>query len=237
MPFICFSFLQFLLLTFTESSIFFLEGAERLNNSPFCPLRNLKINTSGSSDPSDAKYIPFGLIYWDENGASVKEMILMNCSSGWISDAGVDYTKISMDYFTQDEVARLFREYISLAAQFKIEDLNKIPELRIQAPKAKEADNYKQIKGVGRGAPTYYVSKKQYPIADSEFVSKGMTSEGTRLMVLPNLGDDGYMTTPFNEKINLVYNEKSLGLFYKPLGELTKINHSTLNKIREFFFK
>ena len=91
-------------------------------------LRNLKINTSGSSDPSDAKYIPFGLIYWDENGESVKEMILMNCSSGWVNDAGVDYTKISMDYFTKEQVESLFKEYLSLAAQFKIDDLENIPE-------------------------------------------------------------------------------------------------------------
>jgi hypothetical protein len=199
-------------------------------------LRNLKINTSGTSDPSDAKYIPFGLIYWDENGESVKEMILMNCSSGWVNDAGVDYTKISMDYFTKEQVERLFKEYLSLAAQFNIDDLENIPELRLQAPKSKEADQYDRVQGIGRGAPTYYVSKSKYSISQSEFVSKGLTSDGTRLMVLPNLGDDGYMTTSFNEKLNIVYNEKSLGLFYKPLGELTKINHSTLNKIREFFY-
>lgn len=199
-------------------------------------LRNLKINTSGASDPSDAKYIPFGLIYWDENGESVKEMILMNCSSGWVNDAGVDYTKISLDYFTKDEVERLFKEYLSLATQFTIDDLENIPELRRQPPKSKDVANYDKLEGVGRGAPVYYVSKTKYPIAQSEFVSKGLTSNGKRLMVLPNLGDDGYMITSFNEKLNIVYNEKSLGLFYKPLGELTKINHSTLNKIREFFY-
>ena len=206
-------------------------------------LKNLSLSkTIARDDQSNNNYIPFGLSVYKEIGVGPRELVLLNLSKGWVNQSGVDYSKVSVHYFTREDVFKLLLSYINLAAPVNI--AGEGFEIPIVKPKLKKKDVEADFSKVQKSnGVVFYVSNSTYYLADLVFTRKGLDynySRGGRnysesLMNFRRFDDDFYSVANFNEEFKLVYNENSLGLFNIENGELTKINRSMLNTILKFF--
>lgn len=206
-------------------------------------LKNLRLfKTVARDDQSNSNYIPFGLSVYNENGGGSRELVLLNLSRGWVNENGVDYNKVSVHYFSREDVFKLLLSYINLAAPINISvEGFEIPMIKTKLKKKDvEADFSKFQKSNG---VVFYISKATYKLKDLVFTRQGLDynySDGKRkhsesLINFRRFDDDFYSVANFDEEFKVVYNENSLGLFNIDNGELTKINRSMLNTILKFF--
>lgn len=198
-------------------------------------LENLKLNTTKGGDKSDSAYIPFGLTYYID-GQSFQELVIMTCSNGWITQAGLNYSKISFETMSKEVVSQMFFTYINMGSPIKFSSEEEIKEIRDNQPPIKLISSFDQV---SKGNRNYYLSKENYRIFRLIFAFDGVRAKvgGSvkKIIEFRNFGDNAYKVSELDTNFKVVYNKYSIGLFHIENGELTKINHSTLNRINEFF--
>lgn len=197
------------------------------------------------SDISNTTVFPF--IYESKLG---KKLLFMYASKGWVTDRGVDLTRIDFQEFSVDQWNRLMFTYFQCASMEKLDNMNEIPVYR-KLPKkeySKDSLHVKLAKGSTYELMGYHpISKFSIiPFGDSEFASS-LAPNNIHLIgykaffVMERIKNDEYLTKRYDDKTMVVYNERSLGLFNYRLKRLTQLSrlimsdiHSTLNDQYEF---
>lgn len=202
-------------------------------------LKNLKSGgTTDKRTQSSGQYIPFGLTYYLD-GKSFQELLLMTASPGWINEYGVDYEKISYTFLKRDDYKDLLMTYLNLGSPIEFSDANSIKEVLISEPNRKDILKYERVERQGK--TPVYLSKANYRVFELSFTKEGAkakrkdTGRTEQIIDFRNFGENAYKIQDYSEIFKVVYNEYSLGLFYIPNDELTTLNHSTINKITQFF--
>lgn len=86
-------------------------------------------------------------------------------------------------------------------------------------------------------------SDEKDEVALKETLEKGkVVNKGVKIkskMVIPffKLTGDMYAVTDYSQKMKLLYNERSLGIFIKETGDLVQIGRGDIIEIHEFFFQ
>lgn len=162
----------------------------------------------------------------------------MTASPGWVSELGIDYTKISYDFFSREDYQNLLMIYLNLGSPYIFEDVDSIKQVINYEPSKKNLDLYEKIEAGNKSL--LFLSKESYGLFDLSFTREGARARSKildrteQIVSFRNYGKDAYQIKEFSDKFKVVYNEFSFGLFHRYNGELTSINHSTLNQITKF---
>lgn len=123
-----------------------------------------------------------------------------------------------------------------MGSPIKFSSVEEIKEIRDNQPPIKLISSFDQV---SKGNRNYYLSKENYRIFRLIFAFDGVRAKvrGSvkKIIEFRNFGDNAYKVSELDTNFKVVYNKYSIGLFHIENGELTKINHSTLNRINEFF--
>ena len=73
-------------------------------------------------------------------------------------------------------------------------------------------------------------------LKEEKVVNKGDKVKSKLVIPFYKLTGDMYVVTDYSEKIKLIYNERSLGIFLKGTSDLVQIGRGNIVEIHDFFF-
>ena len=73
-------------------------------------------------------------------------------------------------------------------------------------------------------------------LKEGKVVNKGVKVKSKLVIPFYKLTGDMYVVTDYSEKIKLIYNERSLGIFLKGTSDLVQIGRGDIVEIHDFFF-
>jgi hypothetical protein len=73
-------------------------------------------------------------------------------------------------------------------------------------------------------------------LKEEKVVNKGVKVKSKLVIPFYKLTGDMYVVTDYSEKIKLIYNERSLGIFLKGTSDLVQIGRGNIVEIHDFFF-
>lgn len=73
-------------------------------------------------------------------------------------------------------------------------------------------------------------------LKEGKVVNKGVKVKSKLVIPFYKLTGDMYVVTDYSEKMKLIYNEKSLGIFLKETSDLVQIGRGDIIEIHDFFF-
>lgn len=76
----------------------------------------------------------------------------------------------------------------------------------------------------------------QNTLKEGKVVNKGVKIKSKLVVPFYKLSGDMYVVTDYNDKMKLLYNERSLGIFLKETKDLVQMGRGDLIKIHQFFF-
>ena len=123
-----------------------------------------------------------------------------------------------------------------MGSPISFENGEEIKEIRDSEPPVKKVDWFDKVV---KGNKEYYLSKANYRVFQLTYASDGVRAKNggsvSKIIEFRSFGDNAYKVEELDDNFKVVYNKYALGLFHIENQELTKINHSTLNKINQFF--
>lgn len=205
-------------------------------NKPFA-------NSTKWSDVSNVSILSFNIGYskYIDAENSNREVLLMFLDPGYMTQYGIDLTLVSWRYISKDEWNELLKVYVSNAVGFNvIED-----ERAYVYEKIKPASNKKyeieqtiisnQGDTINYGKTTMYVPLDKMQIGTKWlYYGAGPNSNRVDIVPLQKLGGDSYVRSPFSENMDVLYNERSMGLYLKDSRRLIQLSKSVVNSIHDF---
>ena len=73
-------------------------------------------------------------------------------------------------------------------------------------------------------------------LKEGKVVNKGVKVKSKLVIPFYKLTGDMYVVTDYSEKMKLIYNERSLGIFLKETSDLVQIGRGNIVEIHDFFF-
>lgn len=221
-----------------------------LENSPELNTFNLKVMDAGDNtrtfDPSNIKVQLFTVRPFDRNSGQYDTdnfmVLFMITSAGWWNSNGVVYDKVRFEILKRDTWNKLLGKYIELATQVELSGkdfLLKREEIGEEEATQNDTKIYnftkKRNEYLRKTKDTVYF--KQLELKPKEigynYRSNSRMYERTAIPIVNKLDNDSYLVEDFNETFKIIYNERSLGLYYKPLGELFQVKKNALNEINQ----
>ena len=217
-----------------------------LDNRPDANEFTLKLNApfSGTkkwSDVSNLSLLSFNINYSviDGDRDSKREVLLMFMDDGYMTEYGIDVTKVTWRIVSKSEWNGLLAVYLKLATGLDVVSNGRA--FIYEEIKAKNLDvsDSNVVSVVERDLNTTFYKKTGFYVSLSRgisFSSFGLTDyEGfTRIAKFKKINGDGYIVNDYSEDFKIVYNEKSLGMYLKEDRRLVQLNRSVLNGITSF---
>ena len=167
-------------------------------------LEVINFNSTKISDISNTSVVTFKVHEMEMNGApsitGKRRVLFCFTSRGWVTDSGVDVSKISWFLINEDEWLNMMVSYVKVASENK--DEASIREL--------------------------------LPIAQIE--KKGIKLKKKIVLPFYKINGDSYLVSDYSDKMKLVYNEKSLGIFLKETKVLVQLSRNSLRDVHDFLF-
>ena len=206
-------------------------------NKPFA-------NSTKWSDVSNVSILSFNIGYskYDKAENADREVLLMFLDPGYMTEYGIDLTLVSWRYLPKDEWNKLLKVYVSNAVGFNVIEGERAYIYEEIKPKSTKTFEIEQtiISNEGDtlnyGKTTRYVplDKMQIGIKALYYGNPGEYGNRVDIAPLQKLGGDSYIRSPFNEKLDVIYNERSMGLYLKDSKRLIQLNKSVVNSIHDF---
>lgn len=167
-------------------------------------LEVMNFNSAKWSDLSNTSVIPFKVHEIEMNGVpsitGKRRVLLCFTSSGWITQSGVDVSKIEWFLINEDEWLNMMVSFVKVANENKDE-----ASIRELLPK-------------------------------TQIEKKGLKLNKKTVLPFYKLNGDAYLVSNYSDKMKLVYNEKSLGIFLKETQVLVQLGRTSLRDIHDFLF-
>lgn len=197
-----------------------------------------------SSDLSNVSIINFGVRLTNEANLQENNVLMMFLSRGWLTEFGVDVTKVKWKLLSTEEWDNIFFTYIELASPVKLNNKNTLPIYK-ETPKSNYLDNgsffvHRNSSGI---AKTYQKSTETTKIglgnltgSEFQYLSTSKSNEGKFELAFPlaQFNGDTYLLKDFSSEFKVIYNERTMGLFIKSLDRLVQLQRSTVNLIHDF---
>lgn len=210
---------------------------------------NLKLmnlnNGVKTLDPSSIRLQLFTIKPFDRNSGiydvSNFMVLMMITSSGWWNSNGIVYEKVSFEILKKDEWNKILKKYIELSAQIRLEGNDFF--LKREKLKQKDEKTNDDLKIYNFSTNKYVYLRKTKDTVRFKYLILGLGSfryvditkygpiEKPALPITNKLDNDSYLIEDHSDVFKIVFNERSLGLYYKPMGELFQIKKSILNEI------
>lgn len=193
------------------------------------------------SDVSNISILSFNIKYsvFDEFKRAKREVLLMFMDDGYMTEYGINVTKVTWKVINRDEWNNMLDAYVQLATGIDVIDFG---QAYIHEPlKKKNFDktNPNHIYTVNRDMDTNYFEKtKQFlSLANGISFDNGGLYDGSgfyKIAAFNRISGDAYLINDFSDQFKIVYNERSLGLFIKETNKLVQLRRSVLNEITSF---
>jgi len=168
-------------------------------------LKTLDFDGKKLKDMSSASVMTFKIQKFepsDKPELNGKKQILFGFTSyGWISEYGIDFTKVKWHLIDADEWMNMMIAYAKVSSDKSNENL--IEET----------------------------------LRDGKIVNKGVKARKGEDIPFYKLDGDMYLVTDYSHEIQIIYNEKSLGIFLKETRDLVQISRGAIIDIHEFFYE
>ena len=218
-----------------------------LDNRPDANEFTLKLNkpfsgTTKWSDVSNLSLLSFNINYsvFDEDKNSKREVLLMFMDDGYMTDYGIDVTKVTWKIVQKNEWNGILAAYLKLATGL---DIIKNERAYIHESINKntfDITDSSHISVVGRDMDTSYYQRSTYYVSLSNGISFNsfnlMPASGniTKIAPLLRISGDAYIVDDYAEDFKIIYNEKSLGLYLKEDRRLVQLSRFVLEGITSF---
>ena len=167
-------------------------------------LEVINFNSAKISDISNTSVVTFKVHEIEMNGIPTitgkRRVLFCFTSRGWVTDLGLDVSKIKWFLIDEDEWLNMMVSYVKVATENK--DEASIREL--------------------------------LPIAQIE--KKGIKLKKKIVLPFYKINGDAYLVSDYSDKMKLVYNEKSLGIFLKETKVLVQLSRRSLRDVHDFLF-
>ena len=167
-------------------------------------LEVINFNSAKISDISNTSVVTFKVHEIEMNGipsiTGKRRVLFCFTSRGWVTDLGLDVSKIKWFLIDEDEWLNMMVSYVKVATENK--DEASIREL--------------------------------LPIAQIE--KKGIKLKKKIVLPFYKINGDAYLVSDYSDKMKLVYNEKSLGIFLKETKVLVQLSRRSLRDVHDFLF-
>jgi hypothetical protein len=208
-------------------------------------LENRKI-----TDVSNMSCLVFSITFYDQTTQDEKsrEVLFAFLSPGWMSEYGIEYTRINWQWFNQNRWNLLYSRFVDIACPVEVEG-TRIPVLReIQSTEFLGKENQILINRFGKSEfklESYYERTGQFidvaylSMKSVHFELSATNFEGANpnfeyLVPIYSLGRDQYLTGSFDKDLSLVVNEGSMGIYLAGVSQLTQIPRTTLHTAHSF---
>ena len=205
-------------------------------NKPFA-------NSTKWSDVSNVSILSFNIGYSKHSDAETanREVLLMFLDPGYMTQYGIDLTLVSWRYISQEEWNKLLTAYVSNAVGFNvIEDKRAYIYEKIRPTSGKIYETEHKIISnegdtINYGKTTMYVPLDKMQIGTQWlYYGAGPNSNRVNIVPLQKLGGDSYIRSSFSENMDIIYNERSMGLYLKDSKRLIQLSKSVVNSIHDF---
>jgi hypothetical protein len=197
-----------------------------------------------SSDLSNVSIINFGVRLTNEANLQEDKVLMMFLSRGWLTEFGVDVTRVKWKLLATDEWDNIFFTYIKLASQVKLTDKNALPIYK-ETERKNYMDNGNFIihRNSSDIAGVFQKSSESFKIGigklsgnDFQYLSTEKSAEGKYELAFPlaQYDENTYLLKDFSPEFKVIYNEKTMGLYIKSLNRLVQLQRSTVNLIHAF---
>ena len=221
-----------------------------LNTRPEISEFQVKLNNGFSggtkwSDVSSLSILTFNVTYSKyQKGSSDKEVLMMFLDNGYMTEYGIDLTLVNWRFLKKEEWDIMMGLYLSCAIGLDVIDDDRV-FIRERVKRKKEFANYSRLDTVineNRDTIIYGKSNKYVPIKNIRIGSRdiyysssqSMNSEDYAIVPLQKLKGDTYIRKPFEKGMEIIYNEKSMGIYLKETGKLVQLNRNVVNDIHTF---
>lgn len=197
----------------------------------------LKINglddKAKNFDPSTVSILAYNITPTDydsgEEQINGRLTLLVFLDKGWITDYGIDVTKVKYAPFSKTTWNNMIKGFISLASGISINE-DKIPVYNAYDEKIPNQP-YLQY---GDKKEYYYPSVDKKPFSEISIERTGVESGNKIIIPFKKVNGDTYFVGDYSQDYKLIFNEKSLGIFLKQVGRLVQIKRSLINETTEF---
>ena len=197
-----------------------------------------------SSDLSNVSIINFGVTLTNEANLKEDKVLMMFLSRGWLTEYGVDVTRVKWKLLATDEWDNIFFEYIKLASQVKLTDKNALPIYK-ETDKKNYLDNgnfivHRSESGLAgifqKSTETTKIGLGKLTGSEFQYLSTWKSNEGKFELAFPltQFNGDTYLLKDFSPEFKVIYNEETMGLYIKSLNKLVQLQRSTVNLIHTF---
>jgi hypothetical protein len=197
-----------------------------------------------SSDLSNVSIINFGVRLTNEANLQENKVLMMFLSRGWLTEYGVDVTRVKWKLLATDEWDNIFFTYIELASPVKLANKNTLPIYK-ETLKSNYLDNgnfivHRNSSGIAetfqKSSETTKIGLGKLSGSEFQYLSTLKSSEGKFVLAFPltQFNGDTYLLKDFSPEFKVIYNERTMGLFIKSLDRLVQIQRSTVNLIHAF---
>jgi hypothetical protein len=205
-------------------------------NKPFA-------NSTKWSDVSNVSILSFNIGYSKHSDAenTNREVLLMFLDPGYMTQYGIDLTLVSWRYVSKEDWNKLLTVYVSNAVGFNVIEENRAYIYEKVKPSSNEKYEieHKIISNEGDtinyGKTTMFVPLDKMQIG-TQWLYYGASPNSNRVNIVPlqKLGGDSYVRSPFSENMDVIYNERSMGLYLKDSRRLIQLSKSVVNSIHDF---
>ena len=198
-----------------------------------------------SSDLSNVSIINFGVRLTKEtNSYSENKVLMMFLSRGWVTEYGIDVTRVKWKLLSTDEWDNIFFTYIELTSPVKLTDKNTLPIYK-ETENKNYLDNgnfivHRNSSGITKTyqklTETTKIGLGKLTGSEFEYLNTLKSNEGKFELAIPltQFNGDTYLLKDFSPEFKVIYNEKTMGLYIKSLNRLVQIQRSTVNLIHAF---
>ncbi len=192
------------------------------------------------SDLSNTSCVTFSIESLnDETNKYEKFVLLMFVSKGWLNEYGVNSSLVKYKLMNKSEWNKMFISYCNLAIKYptlKIDNSEQLPLYSKVSSKQYIEGDSTYIK-INTSDGEIVFKKKRYPIGEVMLSPTGIevlnTISSFNIPFVRQSGDS-YQVRQYNDQFKLVYNEKSLGIFFKDWEKLIQIKRNSLNTVTKF---
>lgn len=197
-----------------------------------------------SSDLSNVSIINFGVRLTNEANLQENKVLMMFLSRGWLTEFGVDVTRVKWKLLSTDEWDNIFFTYIELASPVKLANKNTLPIYK-ETLKSNYLDNgnfivHRNSSGIAetfkKSFETTKIGLGKLSGSEFQYLNTLKSIEGKFELAFPltQFNGDTYLLKDFSSEFKVIYNERTMGLFIKSLDRLVQIKRSTVNLIHAF---
>jgi hypothetical protein len=197
-----------------------------------------------ASDLSNISIINFGVRLTNEANLQENKVLMMFLSRGWVTEYGIDVTRVKWKLLATEEWDNIFFTYIELASPVKLTDKNTLPIYK-ETENKNYLDNGNFIvhrnslgntEAYQKSSETTKIGLGKLTGSEFKYLSTLKSNEGKFELAFPltQFNGDTYLLKDFSPEFKVIYNERTMGLFIKSLDRLVQIQRSTVNLIHAF---